>query len=299
MNSKLFSHLFCGEISLPQNAKNVGIEVETHFIDGNGRPIQLNQSQSIFYDCSNNGWEIIEKRNNLIVVLKRIKCGTLLMYELGRQNLEICLPPLAPTLALELVHEVLNELYKTAMNFNCFPLFEPIIQSNENLLVIPDERDTTWLKLDTAPVLNELAKTASVQFTVDVSGSHIIETINKLNANLTYFLADYPQDKYWREYIKNSPAGYLPERYGGPIFFKNEKEYCQQLAKHKIVTSDGLVDVSTLKEIDYNSFIRSVWWYFRLKRYGSNQCIEIRPLARRTDDLIDVYWKNVSNIIYS
>ena len=36
--------------------------------------------------------------------------------------------------------------------------------------------------------------------------------------------------------------------------------------------------------VDIPLFIRSVWWYFRLRRYGTQLCIEIRPFARCEDD---------------
>jgi hypothetical protein len=30
-------------------------------------------------------------------------------------------------------------------------------------------------------------------------------------------------------------------------------------------------------------FLRSIWWYFRLRRYGPQLCVEVRPLPRLSD----------------
>lgn len=43
-------------------------------------------------------------------------------------------------------------------------------------------------------------------------------------------------------------------------------------------------------------YLRSIWWYFRLKRYGNALCIEVRPMPRRDDEDIKRQFQKVLEI---
>ena len=121
--------------------------------------------------------------------------------------------------------------------------------------------------------------------------------MNKLGDNIKMFLADYPQDVIWRRYITESNARYLKDRYGGPLNFRDIEDYCLKLSKQDVVCGVKLIPFSEAKEIDIPLFIRSVWWYFRLKRYGSSLCIEVRPMPRKTDKSFGEQLEKVMKIV--
>lgn len=182
--------------------------------------------------------------------------------------------------------KVLEQVYAVAANYQLHPYFFPqlaIGQQEESLLVIPDERDVIWLKLDGRASLGLLARCSAVQFTIDIWPEEVIGVINNLARQLPLWLESYPQDKAWKEYIKSSLAGYEIDRYGGPLYFSSLEDYCEKLSRYKVVTPNGLVDPGQVPDINLGLYIRSIWWYFRLRRYDRKLCLEIRPLPRLSD----------------
>jgi len=107
--------------------------------------------------------------------------------------------------------------------------------------------------------------------------------INNLNASLPELLKDYPQAAWWEQYVHTAKAGYRPDRFGGPREFDDIEDYCRKLALHDVIVGDKLVPFGTVPNVDIPLYLRSIWWYFRLRRFGENLCIEIRPLPRRGD----------------
>jgi len=97
-------------------------------------------------------------------------------------------------------------------------------------------------------------------------------------------LADFPQDAVWKRYIVDSSAKYLSNRYGGPLAFESLEDYCQALARHDVVQGTRLVPFQDVSNLEVSLYLRSIWWHFRLKRYGNALCIEVRPMARRADE---------------
>ncbi|MEZ4180120.1 MAG: hypothetical protein R3B41_01180 [Candidatus Doudnabacteria bacterium] len=265
--------------STKKGDKLIGMEVETSFVNQDGFPITKKCSQKIL---KNLPWEIQTIRGELITELK-LPDGSKLSYELGRQNLELSLSPYPISKVIAKGREFLEQIYSTANQFGAEPWFSPILKTDEDLLVIPDERDATWLKLDGRPALNLLARCSSVQFTIGTSYQKAVGQLNSLLNALPEFLVNYPQDKLWKQYIKSSKAAYLPKRYGGPRSFISMVDYGIQLTKHKVIYKDQLVDWDQLDEFDIDQFLRSVWWYFRLRRYQDQLCIEVRPLPRTSD----------------
>ncbi|MFA7310211.1 MAG: hypothetical protein WC050_04895, partial [Candidatus Paceibacterota bacterium] len=157
-----------------------------------------------------------------------------------------------------------------------------------------------WLALDGKKALVPLARISAVQFTVDVTLDDAMPKLNRLLAECDRFLSDYPQDAVWREYIRSSSAGYRSDRYGGPREFTSLGHYCDELARHAAVRGTSLVPFSEAaieSNAEITLFIRSVWWYFRLRRYGYNLCIEVRPLPRRRDEMLQSQLDMVLDIV--
>lgn len=264
----------------------VGMEVETSFVDSKGVPITLETSQAIFMGLTKSGWQVVQQKGSLVVEIKD-PVGNRVLYELGRQNIELSTRPSTSSKIVRECHTTLENIYSVAEHVGAYPRFEPILDTDEDLLVVPDERDATWIKLDGLDALIPLARISAVQFTIEVPFQRAIEGINNLGLRLGKFLADYPQDHVWRRYIRESNAGYESSRYGGPTVFADIDSYCSILGTYRVVTKEGLKKFSETSGVDMSVFIRSIWWYFRLRRYGDQLCIEVRPLARRADTEFD------------
>ncbi len=268
-----------------ETLRTIGAEIETQFIDGKGHPITTETSQRMIAALTEDGWRAECRKGNLITELADSH-GNRILYELGRHNIEISTAPSLPTDVLNAVRGCLVDLYRVGRQFDAEPYWEPILPGDDDLLVVPDERDAVWLELDGREALMPLARTSAVQFTLSVAAGDAIRILNRLGERIGSFLADYPQDAVWREYIRQSHAGYRQDRYGGPLAFNTLEDYCRSLAEHSVVSGARLVPFSEVIDLDIPLFLRSIWWYFRLKRYGNDLCVEIRPLPRRGDDAI-------------
>lgn len=266
--------------------ERIGVEVETSFLTDRvapffGAPVTPKMSQGIFSALVESGWLVRVMKGKLIAELERD--GSKILYDLGRQNIELAAAPAVPVDAVRRVKELLSELYAAATAVGAYPYFKPILHTDQDLLVVPDERDAIWVELDGRAPLNLLARSSALQFTVDVSPDDAIPTINRLLAQRNSFLEAYPNEKMWREYIHRSAAGYRHSRYGGPTEFVDIDDYCVKLAEHAVVSGGRLVPFAEADGFDVTLFLRSVWWYFRLRRYAKRLCIEVRPIPRRTD----------------
>ncbi len=235
--------------------------------------------------------------------------GDTISYELGRHNLEVSLAPVMEksnavsahdSLLLRRARAVLQELYAAAKDEpyppspgSAYPYFHPVMGWPEDLLVVPDARDALYVKLDGREALNILARTASVQFMYTVSPDEAITVVNNLNKCVNSFLYDgegYPQEVWWFKYIEMSKAGYRSDpacrssRYGGPREFRDIEDYCEQLALHDVITPHGLVPFAEAENIDIPLYLRSIWWHFRLRRFGNSLCVETRVQPRLKDE---------------
>lgn len=266
--------------------QTIGSEVETQFVSLDGSPITLETSQCIFRYLSQHGWKATQQKANLITGLTDCY-GNTFNYELGRHNIEFGSFATNTNSVIDITLSNLQILYNAAEKFGAFPLFGPILQSNENLLAIPDERDAIWLQLDGKEALLPMATTSSVQFTFSASLTDAVPILNNFGRNISSFLEDYPQESIWRKYITGSKAGYKEDRYGGPLIFDSLKNYCWQLGQHDVVQGANLVPFGKVENLDIPLFLRSIWWYFRLKRYGDSLCIEVRPMPRGADEDIE------------
>lgn len=276
--------------------QTIGAEIETQFVDENGRAIQTQASQQMLGWLAENGWKVDCRKGNLITTLVD-QNGNKIFYELGRHNMEVSTIASTPKCVLGVANGCLAQLYNAAQRFGAEPYFAPILYGNEDLLVIPDERDAIWLELDGRDALAPLARTSSVQFTVSIAPKEAVAILNKFGERVALFLTDFPQDAVWKKYIVDSSAKYLPNRYGGPLMFESLADYCHALARHDVVRGARLVPYQNTSDLDIPLYLRSIWWHFRLKRYGNALCVEVRPMARRTDDQFNLQLEKVLHTI--
>jgi hypothetical protein len=260
----------------------VGIEIETHFANANGLPISTRQTDAL---------------------LKMPVSGGCLKLELGRQIIELNVPPEPSFERLwEKTSGCLEQLYEAADELGCYPVFAPTpyIGWPDPLLYVQEERDAVWVELDGASALEYLSRCSSVQFTVNVNPVDAIIWINKL-WGARFHEGDYAgNDRLWQSYIVQSRFGYRPDRYGGPDGFADLCDYVARLAEHEVVMYHGAPCrrlIENVSDPDINLFLRSIWWHYRLRRYGDALAIEIRPFPRKVDENIPKQWKLVAGVL--
>ena len=291
---KLISYFTNGITS--QTLQTVGAEIETQFLNKDGRAIETQASQQMLVHLAENGWSIDCRKGNLVTTLVD-QNNNRIFYELGRHNIEISTTASTPARVLDVTRKCLIQLYKAARKVGAEPYFAPILHGNEDLLVIPDERDAIWLKLDGRDALAPLGRTSSVQFTISVAPQEAMRILNRFGERINSFLTDFPQDAIWKRYITDSSAGYLFSRYGGPLIFGSLEDYCSALTRHDVVQGIRLVPFLSISNLDVSLYLRSIWWHFRLKRYGNALCIEVRPMARRADKQLQHQLEKVLEIV--
>lgn len=280
--------------------RTIGIEVETHFIEPQFRmasylPAQADVVKQAFFQLGEvPGWTFDQKSLSLVTH----DDGSKILFELGRQNIELAMASSLPGLAVRRLKTHFDQLCRVMAINGLEPLYGPILDyPNGDLLAVPDSRDAAWIHLDGRSTLNLLARCASVQFTVSVSPNEVIPVLNRLNGVREQFLRNYPQDTNWIRYIQESNAPYLSDRYGGPVHFESIEDYCFQLSHHDVMNGDHLEKFGDVTSLDIPLFIRSIWWHFRMKRYEDTLCIECRPLPRLTDEEITTQMHTVLSIM--
>ncbi|MDP3880984.1 MAG: hypothetical protein Q8Q32_02290 [bacterium] len=288
---------FRSSIRTPKS-RSVGAEVETQFVDETGHAIQTQISQKMLGWLAENGWNVDCRKGNLITTLVD-QNGNRIFYELGRHNMEVSTVASTSEHIFDVVNICLAQLYDAARRFGAEPYFRPVLNGDEDLLVIPDERDAIWLELDGRTALAPLARTSSVQFTISVATQEAVAILNKFGERIALFLADFPQNVAWKKYITDSRASYRKDRFGGPLIFDSLEQYCQELVKHEVVCGAQLKPHKEVSNLNIPLFLRSVWWHFRLKRYANVLCIEVRPMARRSDAHIQTQLAMVMDIVAS
>jgi hypothetical protein len=279
--------------------QRIGTEIETFFLNDDGAPITIAQSQAIMQNLRTSGWIIAGEKGDMVTVMRM---GTsLIQYELGYPNIELSVCPYDDKeQVIGRAHYLLDDLYRAAERCGAYPSQSPIFGQSGNYLALPDDRDATWLELDGKQALSPLARISAVQFTINVPFDNAIAVINRLQRARESFLGKYPQDRIWREYVASSNAGYRADRYGGPNGFNSLEHYCDELSRHAVVSGTTLVPFEEIEwqgDEDITLFLRSVWWYFRLRRYGRNLCVEVRPIPRRRDGLLRDQLDEVLSVI--
>ena len=260
----------------------IGCEIETHLVNENGHPISVEVTRKLL---------ALTPPGQMVVT-----------NDLGRQLIELAIcPHESPESLMESTYIGLAWLYREAARFGARPLFQPILNSNDDLLYIADARDQIWVDLDGKPALEQICRVASIQFTVSVSPNDAIGAINRLWTSGLHEL-DYPNSEHWQAYFGLTRSKYDLNRFAGPDHFTDLEDYITQLSKQPVIMLNGKACQLPVESIagDHESidlFLRSVWWHYRLRRYGNSLCIEARPFARRDDASIANIWGQIAKVI--
>jgi hypothetical protein len=257
-----------------------GAEIETHILTADDHPISREVSDAIRLDPQLIRWTP--------------------KLELGRQLVELCVGP-HPTLELlvEETSEALAALSEVSERFEAKMSDQATLDHDEALLYSAEWRDDLWTTIDGKEALEHLCRIASAQITIAVSPHDAIEWTNLL-------LRQFDREPYrandnaWRAYIEGSRYPYCNDRYGGPEGFSSIGEYCRELAKHRVLMHRGAICDLPLQQVadpDISLFVRSVWWHYRLKRYGNTLALEVRPIPRFDFEKICESWRQVTAIL--
>ena len=271
--------------------RRIGIETESLAVNKwNRKPISLDTSQRMMRRLIEEyGYKIIEEKNNLITRVE--KGGFEIFYELGWNNFELITPPflIDDINALSSEHDrALQELNFVGESSGVETLNTSWDGYYLNSLVMPDKRDEIWLKLD-GPALYPLGHIASIHLNIDlVSIDEGMKWIKILN---DYFRkVQWPANKneeIWKRYLALSMAEYEKTRYGQPP--ENFSDYCRKLSEYKVVMNRSNGELEIMKpvksftetaNVDFDLFIRSVWWWSRLRVRNGKLVLEIRDIPR-------------------
>lgn len=268
---------FTQRTEMTRSGGQIGLEIETDFLLPDGRPID----------------EAISAR----LLASAPPTGSSLKLELGRQKLELNVGPKKSFSELwKVTQSSLDWLYGQARRYGAAPYFGPEIDWPEDLLFIQEERDELWAGIDGRPALEELCRCSAVQFTVDVNPADAIDWINRLHVERIHQVDYAANHRRMSTYITESKAAYKPDRYGGPQGFESLQHYVWELTQHEVVMHRGVPcwsPVDGVSDLDIDLYLRSVWWHYRLRRYGSKLALEIRPFSRRNDADIPRQWELV------
>jgi hypothetical protein len=264
-----------------KTGKFIGMEIETDFLNAeDGAPISIEVAKSILSATDGRPSICTQK------------------LELGRQKIELSIAPQDSIGGLcGAAEESLDWLYKLARGLGAYPLHAPEIDWAGDLLWVQEERDALWVELDGRAALEELCRCSSVQFTVDVHPSDACTILNQLWQARLHQVDYAPNNGRWIEYIHRSRVNYRPSRYGGPAGFADLNEYAAALAVHPVLMQAGKPvnrPIHEVANVNIDLFLRSVWWHYRLRRFGSTLAVEIRPFARREDDQFEKLWKLIT-----
>ncbi len=289
------------------SSRMFGVEVETLFVKADSaEPISFDQSQAMMRAMSQlPGWKIQEESNGVVVEVGNGQFS--LMYELGWSNLELNTPPARIEEykgLLKETYQVLGQLKQAGTNVGAKALTKHYDGlTDANTLLMPDKRDQIWLELD-GEILQSLGHIACVQYTIDVTSIEeafdFVQVLQPLrNAN------GWPateSEQIWRSYIDKSKAGYETNRYGAtPTCFD---KYWRELLRKKVFMDRKnsqparripALSVATEPPRDMDLFLRSVWWWERLRVRDGKLMLEIRDIPRQGDDMIAKNWQLIKN----
>ncbi len=266
-----------------RTGSSIGVEIETDFVTVNGVPPSTMVT------------------NLILSATYGRPAGCVQKLELGRQKIELAIGP-APSFSLleESIQESLRWLYTVADKYGAYPLHAPEITWEGPLVYVQEERDRLWMQMDGEKALEHLCRCSSVQFTVAVNPAEAATVLNLLWKAGLHTVDYQPNNRRWLSYIEDSQAGYRPDRYGGPAGFDSLAEYVYELERHQVRMHQGQpvqLSVDQVESLDVELFLRSIWWHYRLRRYGDTLTVEIRPFARRSDEAISHLWKRIANVL--
>jgi len=252
-------------------------------------------------------WRVGEIKGGKIVLVKNGEY--IVFYELGWNNYELVVPPQPISTSghlFEEAREKLGCLYQYAGANAAHAFVGPYdFFAEHDTLMLPDKRDEVWKELD-GPVLVILGHIASVHYTVDVTcvdeAFEFIRALQPLRHSQEWPAQD--SARIWRKYVAESHAGYEPNRYGPtPSTFT---DYCDALARMRLVmnrTIGGLVRMNPARpfaecrQADMDLFLRSIWWWERLRVRNGRLMLEIRDVPRGPDEDIKRNWRLIADCL--
>jgi hypothetical protein len=290
--------------------RKIGLEVETLFCDRGSAPITKDQSQVMMNQLVACGWTIAESKQGMTTKLVKSLPGRgdfFVFYELGWNNVEVVTPTYSicdrAGLLQDVRGDILPEVYEVSP---CGPLGDYCdFSENEDTLMLPDQRDQIWLKLD-GDVLPVLGHIASVHINIDLCS--IAEGFEFMRlTNQMYRQMDWPPKvvaDIWSRYIGESLADYEVGRYGLPP--GNFEDYISRLSGYKVFmnTLGGQLSVLSdpkpfcdTSDVDLDMFLRSVWWWNRLRVRNGQLVLEIRGIPRGSDDQMVVDCQDLFSLL--
>ena len=125
--------------------QTIGAEIETQFVDKNGRAIQTQVSQQMLGWLAENGWKVDCRKSNLITALVD-QNGNKIFYELGRHNMEVSTTASTLKYVLGVTNDCLAQLYDAARRFGAEPYFAPILDGTTEAVigVRSTDRHSDW-----------------------------------------------------------------------------------------------------------------------------------------------------------
>jgi len=308
---RLLTHFETAQGCRP-DTRFLGIEVETLLVTPSGRfnvPISEGQSQRIMACLSSLPyWKVGEIKGGKIVLVKNGEY--IVFYELGWNNYELVVPPKPISASRHLFEETrerLGCLYQYAEANAAHAFVGPYdFFAEHDTLMLPDKRDEVWKELD-GPVLRILGHIASVHYTVDVTcveeAFEFIRCLEQLRRERVTWPAR-ESEQIWRRYVAESYAGYEQNRYGtAPTTFGS---YCEALASMKVVMNrpngelvrfNPALPFTQTQSVDMDLFLRSVWWWERLRVRNGRLMLEIRDIPRGPDEDIEHNWRLIADCL--
>ncbi len=285
---------FASSVMFNRRFRQVGLEIESLIVDRAGYPISLNVSKKIMETLVMEfGWHTaaVTPMGHIIAVQSRL--GTF-KYDSGWNLFELNTVPIFVSEIPELwksIERANFDLRKAADVCDAVVLQSHIDKSNEDTLLLADERDRLFALLDGKALIG-MAHIASVHVNVEcASPTEAFQWINKLEH--LYAKEGWPRqesEEAWRRFLVRSHARYEPDRFGEPP--KYFEDYCQRLSKYRVFVDGDNERVNAvvppqpfeyMQDANIELFLRSVWWLSRLRVRSGRLVLEIRPIPRESD----------------
>ena len=133
----------------------------------------------------------------------------------------------------------------------------------------------------------------SAEIWTETHGANMIAALLKNHGVEIHAANGYLIDQFLRDGTNRRE-----DRYGGPRRFKDLADYVDQIKKHNVVMHQGQpcnLPFDDVDSPDIELFLRSVWWHYRLRRYGDQLTVEIRPFGR--DVSFKELWERLSQVL--
>lgn len=275
----------------------MGIEVETLFLGDDDHPLTCEKADAVFTELQRRGWDSREDEKSRGRELQRGEFS--IKPEVGAGNLEVISPPRLVRERDGLVDDLLarlDDLYAAAAEVGAQPVFAAYDGHRDvDNILLDNERDRRWTRVDGRDALKVLGHIASVHVTLDLcsidEGFGLIRAFNELGRE-----RGWPPESVtstWEDYFGRSRCDYASDRFGEAP--ETYGAYLELLRGFKVVvdrTSDGQLIVpdgdlrrfgDVESDVHLPTFLGTVWLNTRLRRIGDTLALEVRFIPRSTD----------------